>query len=278
MNKKRLFTRTISALLIFTMLCGILSVSAFAASNTAKLVVNASGGSVRITVNGAVKHTGGSTSINVEVGSKVTISSTDGNYLFLTDSLGNTCTEEKSYTFKMRNSATYTAWFEGASGSTVIYRNNNTTKQVLASATYTSANGFTAHLEDKATKYGYEFQSWDLSVAQIKSKIDDGQKTVIVSPIYKATTMNCTVTVQGGKILETGTTSATVPFMDKITLLANEPPYGCHFLGWKNSAGEFISSTEKIYLNAFESNTYTAEYSYINNPCPSSISLSLASS
>ena len=275
MNKKRLIMRTVSALLILAMLCGILSVSAFAAASTSKLVVNASNGSVKITVNGAVKHTGGSASLNVETGAKVTITAVDGNYLFLTDGLGNTCTEEKSYTFKMRSAATYTAWFEEATGSTVIYRNSNTTEQVLSSATYTSANSFTAHLESSAIKYGYEFQSWSLSVDQIKAKIASGEKTIFVNPVYNSPTKSCTITVQGGKILETGTTSTTVPFMEKVTLVANVP-YGGYFLGWKNSAGELISTAEKIYLSAFESNTYRAEYSYVNTPYSSNISLSLS--
>ena len=276
MNKQKLLLRTLSVLLVVAMLCGAFSISVIAASSTSKLVVNASNGSVKITVNGAVKHTGGSVSINVETGAKVTITAVSEKYLFLTDSFGNTCTEESSYTFTMRSPATYTAWFEEASGSAVIYRNNNTTNQVLASATYTSANSFTAHLASKAIKYGYEFQGWDLSVDQIKAKIANGEKTVLVSPIYNEPAKTYTVTVQGGKILETGTTSATVPFMEKITLVANDPPYGCYFLGWKNSAGEVVSTAEKLYISAFESNTYTAQYSYINTAYPSSISLSLA--
>ena len=275
MKIKKALTSALSFILSFAMLFGMFAICANAAS-TAKLIVNASNGSVKITVNGVVKHTGGVANIDVEKGAEVTITAVEGNFLFLTDSLGNTCTEESSYTFTMRSAATYTAWFEEASGSAVIYRNSNTTSQVLASATYTSADGFTAHLRESATKFGYEFHSWSLTVDQIKEKIASGEKAIVVTPIYDEPEKIHSVTVEGGKILQTGTTSATVPFMEKITLVADEPTAGLYFLGWKNSAGDIISAENTLNLVVFENNTYIAQFSDTNIAYPPQISLSLA--
>ena len=274
MNNKKMLTRMLSVILVLTTLLGSFAIYASAAS-TAKLVVNASNGSVKITVNGAVKHTGGTVTMDVEKGAEVTITAVDGKYLFLTDEIGNTCAEESSYTFKMRSAATYTAWFEETEGYAVIYRNSNTTKQVLASATYASADNFTAHIKDSATKYGYEFYGWSLTFDQIKAKIANNEKTIIVTPIYDTPEKTHTVIVEGGKILQTGTTKEEVPYMEKVTLVADEANSGLYFLGWKNSAGDIISTSRYVILQVFESDIYTAEFSAHDQAYPSQISLSL---
>ena len=278
MNKKKLLTSVLSVLITLAMLLGTFGSLAICASaaDTARLVVHPSNGRIKITVNGAVKHTGGTASIDVEKGAEVTITAIDGQFLFFTDSYGNTCTEESSYTFTMRSTATYTAWFEETLGSAVIYRNSNTTKQVLASATYTSADDFTSHLKASAVKYGYDFYGWDLSVEQIKDMINSGEKAIFVSPVYQEPTKTYTVTVEGGTILETGTSSATVSFMEKITLVADEPAEGFYFIGWKNSEGDAISSSRYLELEVFESDTYTAQFCDTDAPYPSQISISLA--
>ena len=274
MNKRKTLMRTLSVILVLATLLGAFAICASAAS-TARLAVNASNGSVKITVNGAVKHTGGTVTIDVEKGAEVTITAVDGTYLFLTDGIGNTCTEESSYTFTMRGAATYTAWFEETAGSAVIYKNSNTTAQVLASATYTSADSFTAHLKDSAIKYGYEFHSWSLTVDQIKAKIASGEKTIIVTPVYDTPEKTHTVIVEGGKILQTGTTREEVPYMEKVTLVAEEASSGLYFLGWKNSAGDIISTSRYVILQVFENDIYTAEFSAHDQAYPSQISIAL---
>ena len=275
MNKRKTLVRALLALITAAMLLGTLAIYA-SATDTARLVVNPSNGRIKITVNGAVKHTGGTAAIDVEKGAEVTITAIDGQFLFLTDSFGNTCTEESSYTFTVRSASSYTVWFEEPSGSAVIYRNSNNTNQVLSSATFTDADNFTEHLKESAVKYGYEFYGWNLTVDEIKAKITAGEKTIIVAPVYKEPTKTYTVNVEGGVILETESASATVPFMEKITLVANEPAEGLYFLGWKNSAGDVISAARSLELEVFESDTYTAQFSDTNTAFPSQISMSLA--
>ena len=200
--------------------------------------------------------------ISVPAGAVVSVSAekTRGDFLYFTDENANTLCEEQTMTFAMVCSKYIQAWFEEYSGTKIVYRNTNTTKQVLASATYVSAEDFTEHLCAGATKYGGAFLGWSMSIDDIKAKIAANESLVEVYPRYKTSDETKSISVVGGQIKGLGT-SADVKLMGRVTLVANAPAEGESFVGWCNSSGKIVSYNSEFEFSVFESDSYTALFS-----------------
>lgn len=262
MKKSRLLI--VATALILTVLM-VASVCIFASSeSTAKLTVDASGGKVKVLVDDELKSHGTSTvALKVALGSTVKLvveDNTEG-FQFWTDSALNTCSEATTYTFTMVGDASYTAWFAASEGSLVVYRNDNTSKQVLASAEYASTATFTKHLVDSAVKFAHTFKGWSLTPAEIQTKIAAGEKLIVVAPTYTANVSSYTINVSGGKIQETSATTGSYAYGDKITLVADAAPSGQSFSAWKNSAGVVISTSSTLQVTVGGNETFTAVFS-----------------
>ena len=226
-------------------------------------VLCAGSGRVAVTVDGELMHSGGGNCmISVPAGAVVTVAAekTRGDFLYFTDENANTLCEEQTMTFVMVCSKYVQTWFEEYSGTKIVYRNTNTTKQVLASATYVSAEDFTEHLCESATKYGSAFVGWSMSIDDIKAKIAAGESLVEVYPTYKTSEERKSISVDGGQIKGFGS-SADVKLMDRITLVADAPAEGESFVGWCNSSGKIVSYNSEFEFSVFESDSYTALFS-----------------
>ena len=269
MRKNKLFLTLIACvLLVATVVATAIFVSA---ANTAKLTVNASNGAVEVYVDGKLKSEGTtSASLNVPVGATVRLVAKTGEnaneFMFWTDSVMNTVSKYDKSTqkdlpeieFVMTSSATYTAYFAPANGSAVVYRNTNTTRQVLAVAEYTKADDFTAALADSASNFGYTFNGWSMDVDAIKAKIGT-DKVITVNPVYTATA-EYDVSVVGGKITSDGDkTTGTYKINTELTLKADNAEG--KYVTWKDSKGNIISSAAEFVLKACADETYTAEVS-----------------
>ena len=279
MKKSRFLIVSIALILSVLMVA---SVCIFAsADQTAKLTVDASGGKVKVLVNDELKSHGTSTAaLKVAIGSKVTLvveDNTEG-FLFWTDSALNTCGNgAATYTFTMTGDASYTAWFKSADGTLVVYRNTNDSKQVLASAEYSSSAEFKAHLVDSAIKFGYTFSKWNMTEAEIVAAIDAKTPVVEVAPVYTDKVASYTIKVNNGAIQEASATTGSYAYGTEITLVAGTAPTGYSFSAWKNSAGKVISTSSTLKVKVFTNETFSAVYTEAPVTYPASAELSITS-
>ena len=260
---KMIIKKILSAALALVMICGALSSFAFAENEIRyTLSIPASGGKVEVKVDGEVKHNGGEGCfINVPAGADVTVTATakTGEFMYWTDGNRNTCSEEAAYSFKMLGPKELHAWFGATEGTRIIYRNDNTTEQVLGGATCTAPEHFNSHLVEAASKLGYVFKEWSLSVEQIKEMIADGEELVVVTPVYEKAALTAKINVVDGIIVDEGE-SADIALMTTITITTKYMSLGRKFIGWKNSAGIFVSESKTFEITVATDETYTAVY------------------
>ena len=279
MKKTKVIIAAIAALLVALLVSGF-CIYALTSQDTAKLTVDTSGGKVKVLVDGAVKSTGSATvNLNVPVGATVTLEAEDNtSFCYWTDNTMNTCSEAKSFSFVMRTPQSYTAWFKPTEGSLVVYRNTNTTKQVLAAAQYGASDALSEHLAEEPVKYGYTFSNWNLDVSAINAKIASGESYIEVNPTYALNTNKYVVNVVGGTIKETGLTTGEYLYLDSITLEAGAAPQGQSFVAWKDSDGNVISDSSTVAVSVSETDTYTAEFSAEAKTYPANIVIEVAGS
>ena len=277
MKKTKVIIAAIAALLVALLVSGF-CIYALTSQDTAKLTVDTSGGKVRVLVDGAVKSTGSATvNLNVPIGATVTLEAEDSeNFCFWTDNTMNTCAESNSFSFVMRTTQSYTAWFKPTEGSLVVYRNTNTTKQVLAVAQYGASDTLSEHLAEDPVKYGYTFSNWNLDVSAINAKIASGESYIEVNPTYALNTNKYVVNVVGGTIRDTGLTTGEYLYLDSITLEAGAAPAGQSFVAWKDSDGNVISDSATVTVAVSETDTYTAEFSAEAKTYPANITIEVA--
>lgn len=260
---KMIVKKIISAILALVLVCTAFSSFVFAADEKSyTLSIPANSGKVEVKVNGEVKHSGGeSCFISVPVGADVTVTATakTGEFMYWTDGNRNTCSEEATFSFKMLGPKELRAWFGATEGTRIIYRNDNTTNQVLGGATCANPEHFNNHLVESASKLGYVFKEWSLSVEQIKEKITNGDELVVVTPVYTKAALTAKISVVNG-VVGDGETSVEVEAMTTITLKPKYLNFGKKFVGWKNSAGIFVSESQIFKTTAVTDETYTAVY------------------
>lgn len=259
MNIKKI----LSAILALVLICGALSTFAFAENEKSyTLSIPANSGNVEVKVNGEVKHNGGeSCRIRVAAGADVTVTATakTGEFMYWTDGNRNACSDKAEYSFKMLGPKELCAWFGAAEGTKIIYQNDNTTEQVLGGATCTDPEHFNNHIVESASKLGYVFKEWSLSVEQIKEKIAEGEELVVVTPVYEKAALTAKIEVVDGVIVGMGE-SASVEAMTTVTISVKQLGFGKKFVGWKNSAGIFVSDTQSFDVTVATDETYTAVY------------------
>ena len=189
-------------------------------------------------------------------GTKVTLVSNDDNFICFADSNMNTLTEEKSYTFTFSGESVVYSFAESEDKTMVIYRNTNTTKQILAYSTYSEAIAMETHFVNSASLFGKSFLAWDKTVEQIVAQANAGEKTIYVTPTYTDTTETCYVSAVGGTV--NGGENATVFIGSQITLRANEAPTGKKFAYWIDSNGNIISDKPTFTMYAVYGESYFA--------------------
>ena len=233
-----------------------------AAGTSYSLVVYSGNGNVEVKVDGAVKHSGGNCTLNVAKGAQVTVTATKktADFMFWTDENLNVCGEKAEYSFTMVGPKNLQAWFGTDAGTMIVYRNTNSTKQILACVNCIGAENFTEHLVESAVKYGYTFKDWSMTVDEIKAEIAKGASFVAVEPEYDKLSATNNISVVNGVIKASGTTSATLYPSAEFTLVANNAPEGKKFIGWKNSEDKYISSEKEFTCVAMGDETYTAVY------------------
>ena len=254
--------KLLTLVLTLTLLVSSFALVISAASGSYSLTVYSGNGNVEVKVDGSVKHSGGNCTLNVSKGSEVIITAIrkTADFMFWTDENLNVCGEKAEYKFTMVGPKNVQAWFETDSGSMIVYRNTNSTKQVLACVTCVGAENFTEHLVESAVKYGYTFKGWSMTVEEIKAEIAKKTGFIAVEPVYEATSATNQINVVNGVIKASNTTSATLHPSASFTLVANKAPEGQKFLGWKNSDGNFVSASAEFTCVAMGDETYTAVF------------------
>ena len=233
-----------------------------ATNATYSLIVYSGNGNVEVKIDGAVKHSGGNCTLNVAKGAQVTITASKktADFMFWTDENLNVCGEKTEYSFTMVGPKHVQAWFGTDAGTMIVYRNTNTTKQILACVNCIGADNFTEHLVEGAVKFGYSFKEWSMTVEEIKAEIAKGTSFVAVEPVYEKLSATNNITVVNGVIKASGTTSATLYPSAEFTLVANNAPAGKKFIGWKNADGKYVSDSTEFTCVAMGDDTYTAVF------------------
>ena len=191
-------------------------------------------------------------------GTKVTLVSNDDKFICFADANMNTLTEEKSYTFTFSGESVVHVFAESKDKTMVIYRNTNSTKQILAYSTYSGAVEMETHFVKSATLFGKSFLAWDKTVDQIIALANAGNKTIYVTPTYTETTETCYVAAMGGTVNDVD--SATVLVGSQITLVADTAPTGQKFAYWTNANGDVISDKATFTMYAVYGETYNAVF------------------
>ena len=265
MNKKIKLTVFVLAVVLFSMAFSVLSVFGSAAQSSAYSlrIMSTNGGNITVTVDGAVVHSGSSAcNITVPKGAVVTLGAqkNGGQFLYWADENMNTQCEEDTFSFRMVCPMYLQAWFEEREGTRIVYRNSNTTEQILASATYINSEYFTEHLVSDAVRFGYEFTGWSLSVEEIKNKIREGDSLVQVFPEYKKSILTERIAVEGGKIKQTGAAAGDFALGKSITLTADAPKNGERFVCWRDSQGTVVSFQSEFTTAVMMGETYSAMF------------------
>ncbi len=198
------------------------------------------------------------THATVDNGTSVTLTANGDGFLFYMDANGNVVSEEAVYSFTMRGYQYIEAVYTVAGKTTVLYQNTNETKSVLGSAVYSSADDFTDHLAATAQNFGYEFDSWNKSVDDVKAAIANGDALVIVNPVYDAVGEKFEITAVGGTV--NGATSGRFPIRGTVKLDAAAPEAGKVFSHWENSAGFPISTKSYVSVAVTGAETFTAVF------------------
>ena len=255
MKKTNLLFKVISLMLTLAMLCGSFAFMTASAAETVNLSVNTNG-KIKVEIDGKEAHDGAANYAgNVDKGATVTLTAIveegDGIFMYWADKIGYELSKEATYTFTADSDTAVTAQFETAGKTTVVYRNNAGTRRVLSVSVPTEE--LTAHVVEKAYKYGCSFTGWDVSVAEINAEIKAGRGAVYVDPVFVVSEETFEINVVNGKI--DGVASKTVQIFDDITLT---PDNAATFKAWTDGEGNVISDKAELSIKAFKADTYTA--------------------
>lgn len=255
MKKTNLLFKVISLMLTLAMLCGSFAFMTASAAETVNLAVNTNG-KIKVEIDGKEAHSGAANYAgSVDKGATVTLTAIveegDGIFMYWADKIGYELSKEATYTFTAGTDTVITAQFETAGKTTVVYRNNAGTRRVLSVSV--PADELTAHIVEKAYKYGCSFTGWDVSVADINAAIKEGRGAIYIDPVYVVSEETFEINVVNGKI--DGVASKTVQIFDDITLT---PDNAATFKAWTDGEGNVISDKAELSIKAFKADTYTA--------------------
>ena len=262
MKKKVLI---LSLICLVTVLLVALAASVYAGTQLKMLTVNlAFDGDVAVYVDGKYI-SDAPLSRYVGKGSTVKLLSESDDFMFYSDSTGNTFGYEGEYTFDMVSATTVDAWFENTSTdkACIIYKNTNSSQQILSMVTMRVSDidtYFTEHLIDTANKFGYRFTSWNKTVAEIVSEAKSNGGTIFVEPSYESLEHLYTVELIDGTFASTGERTGSFQINTTATIVADNAPEGKKFAYWTNKAGVVISDSPSINLSIITDETYKANF------------------
>ena len=257
--------RVLISFLICVVAMFFIAISAYAESQLRLLTVNiAHEGNVSVYVDGKYI-SDAPLSRYVSKNSTVKLVSNDDNFMFYSNPEGNTFGYEGEYSFQMMAKTTVDVWFENTNAEkvTVIYKNTNSTQQILAASTFSVSEietAFTKPLVENASKFGYGFLSWNKSVSEIISAAKAGEKTIIVEPNYAAEEDLYSIEVRGGYISSDNPNNGLFQINTDITITADQPESGMKFAYWTDKAGVVISDISSINVSVFSDEIYTAHF------------------
>ena len=260
MKKRILFSVLICILAVLS-----IGISVYAASQTKLLTVNVQfDGDVSVYVDGEYI-ADAPLSRYVSKDSTVTLVNGSDNFMFYSSADGSTFGYNGEYSFQMISKTSIDVWYENTNTEKVcvVYKNTNSTQQILASASYRLSDidtYFAEHLAENANKFGYEFSSWNKSVSEIITAAKNGGGTVVVEPLFTEADTLFTVTVVGGYISSENENDGVFKMNSNVTLTANDPEEGKKFAYWTNKHGTVISDSETITLTVISDGQYTAHF------------------
>ena len=130
----------------------------------------------------------------IAIGSKVTITVTDDNFINWVNRNKKIVTTEKTYTFIVTGENALTMSEKGTSGLTAMVEFVSAYNQVLAGQMYGSSDSIS--LPYGPSKMGHTFIGWSLTQDEIHAKIKAGETYIKVTPVYEQdTSVSYTVTV-----------------------------------------------------------------------------------
>jgi len=170
------------------------------------------------------------------IGSEVTVSVTDKDFINWLNENGKIVTEKTDYDFIVTGDVELTMSKKGTVG-TALVEFVSAYDQVMKSEIYTPKSEIELP-EDKPSKLGWNFNKWSLTQEEIQAKIAAGETHIIVSPKYTPSEETYTVKVYvDGELEETKSVGAADS--EAMTVTAPEKS-GRIFLFWIDERGALL--------------------------------------
>lgn len=188
---------------------------------------------------------------SIAIGSEVTITVTDEDFINWLNENNMIVTTEKNYTFTVTGEIALTMSKKGTSGSSAMVEFVSAYNQVISSQIYDSDD--TIKVPVGPSKIGYTFKGWSLTEEEIRTKITEGETHITVTPIYEQdTSVTYTVTVLVDEIAD-DTQSVTDILAGTIKTFSAPTIDGKVFLYWTDETdtilGYDVSYSMKINKN-----------------------------
>ena len=142
------------------------------------------GGDFKVAVNGEeASDIQNSYTEQLAIGSEVTITVTDDNFINWLNGNNKIVTTEKEYTFTVTGDITLTMGKQGEKGQTAMVEFVSAYNQLIAGQIYDSDD--TIAFPSYPSKVGYIFTGWSLTEEEIHTKISEGETHITVVPVYE---------------------------------------------------------------------------------------------
>ena len=173
---------------------------------------------------------------------------------------GELLTTSASYSFFTSGNDVFMAVYDetlGGNEGLVTFRNDKN-HQVIDIQYYSSTD--TIEFPAGITYPGYEFVGWELTEAQIKEMLSQGQD-VTVNPVWRVKDSYFTVDVNGGSVIESNDpVGGKYAGYKSIVVMADHAPSGKMFAYWIDEEGNILSYSEEYKFYPYKDTSITAIY------------------
>lgn len=233
-------------------------VAVYEAVGKATVKLNGSGFTVKIDGGTPTSEQNSSYTAQIALGSKVTVTVTDADFVSWTNNFGKIVSTSNEFTFTVTGNADYTMTKKGTEGTTAMVEFVSSYGQVIAGQIYGKEDAIT--MPDGPSKMGSIFTGWSLTAAEICEKIVAGETHITVTPAYEqdtSKTYTVTVWVDGAQDAE----QTEAGLLPGVTKTVSAPSVdGKVFLYWTDANDNILGYNASYFMQVNKNITVKAVY------------------